>query len=162
MKIHNALVRWYSQGQGKNFRSAKAAIAHEFGHVFGLGHQQYVTPSDQREDRNSAKGSSTNSMSSAYTFPKVAMKYGFAEIEAYNELNSFRVDQTVAYEVRRSHGNVYDCNSIMHYASDMGDRTTTSTILRTLISRFDAGLTVAQVSFRRSRLTHSTRTYTYE
>lgn len=59
-------------------------------------------------------------MSSACTFPTVASKYGFNEIEAYNNLNSFRVNQNVAYEVRRSHGTVYDYNSIMHYSSDMG------------------------------------------
>lgn len=50
MKINNALAHWYSQRHSKNFRIAKAAIAHEFGHVFGLEHEQYVTLDENVSD----------------------------------------------------------------------------------------------------------------
>ncbi|KAF2444070.1 hypothetical protein P171DRAFT_25306 [Karstenula rhodostoma CBS 690.94] len=46
MRINNALARWYLRGQGRNFRTAKAAVAHEFGHIFGLDHEH------QRGDRD--------------------------------------------------------------------------------------------------------------
>lgn len=40
LRIDSAVIRKFATGQGSDYRNAKASVAHEFGHVLGLDHEQ--------------------------------------------------------------------------------------------------------------------------
>jgi hypothetical protein len=75
---------------------------------------------------------STNNIAATCTFPSVASKGGFGEIEDCNKLSYVRVSHKVAYECV-----AHDYDSIMHYSSDRGALYYNTNILRMLLSLFD-------------------------
>ncbi|KAJ4348233.1 uncharacterized protein N0V89_009605 [Didymosphaeria variabile] len=139
MKVNPNLINMFRNNPHRGMETARASIAHEFGHVFGLEHEHAREDRDRyvffdctglegypeakaRLQAEQQAGRTQDKMSQVCYFPDVAKKYGFGRIENYSKPNTFRIRGGVSFELRRRHGFEYDVHSIMHYGSSMGAR----------------------------------------